>query len=107
MPDIVLTETVTVTEHEITDEERALSKKYNRLVDTCLDWAFMQMRFGLPATKLALSRSVITSASRLAAIDTKTHQQEQRLAFQSLLREVTTLDESSVTALPRSVIDQD
>lgn len=92
MAEVRLTETITVTEHEITEDERLLSKKYNMLVDRCLDWAQQQMHYGLPATRLAITRAVIASASRLAALDTKTHQQEQRLAFQALLAEHTSID---------------
>lgn len=107
MPEIVITETLSVTEHDITDEERALAKKYNRLVDTCLDWALLQMRVGLPSIRLNLTKSVITSASRLAALDTKTSQEEHRVAFQSLLAEMATIDAVATPALTVTTVDQD
>lgn len=105
MPDIVVTETISVTEHDLTDEERELGKKYNRLVDKCIDWAMFNMRWGMPTTQLAITRSVISAASRLATIDSKTHQQEQRIAFQQLLGEM--VSANAVDALPESTDDQD
>ena len=107
MPEVRLTETITVTEHEISDEERLLARKYNQLVERCLEWATLQMHHGLPATRLALTKSVLSSASRLAALDTKTHQQEQRLALQSLFNEMVAVDALEAPALTEPTLDQD
>ena|SRR5579872_4767660 len=107
MPEVRLTETITVTEHEVSDEERRLAKKYNQLVDRCLDWGFIQMRYGLPSTQLAITRSVLATASRLAALDTKTYQQEQRVALQELFSQMTMIDAAATPALTQPTVDQD
>lgn len=89
MTDITLTETVTVSSRDATDEERYLAHRYNMLVDRCLTWAGQQMLYGSFETRLALTRSVLTSASRLAALDTKTQTEQHRVAFQALLTRMT------------------
>jgi hypothetical protein len=110
MPDVTLTETVTVTSREISDEERVLANKYNALVARCLEWADQQMRYGSHSTKLTLTKSVVSAASRLAALDTKIEQEQHRLAFQALLQQVTRLDANdavTVNAISESALDQD
>lgn len=106
MPDIRLTETITVSERDISEEEKRLASKYNRLVDQCIDWAAVQMRYGPHQTRLTLARSVISTAARLAGMEVKTQTETHRIAFQELLREMTTID---VTAQPAALtaVDQD
>ncbi len=107
MPDITITETLTVTERDITDEERRLSHKYNELVGTCLEWAQKQMRFGTTPTRLAITRSVVASAARLSALENKTQMEVHRTAFQNLLSEMTAIDATSTEALAQPTPDQD
>jgi|SRR5215831_1024584 len=106
MTDIVLTETVTVSTRDITDEERYLSHRYNLLVDKCLTWAGQQMVYGSHNTKLSLTKSVLASASRLAALDTKTQTEQHRVAFQALLQQMTEVNAEAPPAL-RAADDQD
>lgn len=106
MTDITLTETVTVSQRDATDEERYLAHRYNMLVDKCLTWAGTQMSFGSHATKLTLTKSVLTSASRLAALDTKTQTEQHRVAFQQLLTHMTEINAESTPAIG-AVVDQD
>lgn len=107
MPDLTLTETVTVSTRDITEEERYLAARYNKLVDKCITWAAQQMVYGAHATKLSLTKSVLASASRLAALDTKTQVEQHRVAFQSLLSEMTAIDAASSSTAPQPAIDQD
>ena len=107
MPDIRLTETITVAERDITDEEKKLASKYNRLVDECLDWAILQMRFGTHDTRLHLTGRIITTAARLAGMEVKTQTETHRIAFQNLLTELTTVDAVEVAAAIEPAIDQD
>ena len=107
MPEIRLTETVSVSHHDITDEEKLLASKYNRLVDSCLEWGLRQMKVGMETTKLSITKSVIASASRLAALETKTHTETQRVAFQSLLQEMTAVNAAGTPALTQQTVDQD
>ena len=107
MPEVRLTETISVSQHEISEEEKLLAAKYNKLVDRCLDWGLLQMRIGMESTKLAVTRSVISSASRLAALETKTQTETQRIAFQHLLQEMTMVDAASTPALTQQTVDQD
>ena len=106
---ITLTETVTVSTRDATDEERYLAHRYNLLVDKCLTWAGQQMSYGTHATKLTLTKSVLTSASRLAALDTKTQTEQHRVAFQQLLShmtEINTADATSFTAVELDEIEE-
>lgn len=107
MPDIRLTETITVAERDITDEEKKLASKYNRLVDECLDWAMLQMRFGTHDARMQLTGRVITTAARLAGMEVKTQTETHRIAFQNLLTELTTVDAVEVAAAIEPAIDQD
>jgi hypothetical protein len=106
MPDITLTETVTVSQRDITDEEKHLAHKYNLLVDLCLNWAGRQMKFGSFPTKLSITKSVLASSSRLAALDTKTQTEQHRVAFQALLERMTEVDAPSPPAALGAAINQ-
>ena len=108
MTDITLTETVTVSQRDATDEERYLAHRYNLLVDKCLTWAGKQMDYGTYTTKLSLTKSVLTSASRLAALDTKTQTEQHRVAFQQLLSHMTEVNAVSATSfMVADDIDED
>ncbi len=106
MPDITLTETVTVSQRDASDEEKYLAHRYNRLVDRCLTWAGQQMEYGTMYVKLSLTKSVLASASRLAALDTKSQTETHRLAFQHLLQEMTVVS-AATPALDEPAVDQD
>lgn len=106
MPDITLTETVSVTSRDISDEERRLASRYNALVDKCITWAGQQMSYGTHATKLSLTRSVLAAASRLAVLDTKTQTEEHRVAFQSLLSDMAKVNAADTPALTVTTTDQ-
>jgi len=105
--EVTFTETFTVSERNVTDEERHLAHKYNNLVEICLDWATKQMKFGTHDTRVTLTKSVLTSASRLAALDTKTQTEQHRVAFQSLLQDMSRIDAAATPALAQSAIYQD
>jgi hypothetical protein len=107
MPDIRLTETISISERDITDEEKRLASKYNRLVDECLDWALLEMRFGTHPSRMALTTRVITTAARLAGMEVKTQTETHRIAFQNLLQEMTALDVAEVAAAIEPAFDQD
>lgn len=108
MPDIRLTETITVSERDISAEEKRLASKYNQLVDECIDWARIQMVYGTHSTRLTLARSVISTAARLAGMEVKTQTETHRIAFQQLLQEMATIDVTSEpAALPAFDQDED
>jgi|SRR5215471_5114561 len=107
MPDIRLTETISISERDITDEEKRLASKYNVLVDECLNWALVQMKYGMHDTRLALTGRVLTTAARLAGMEIKTQTETHRIAFQNLLAEMTVLDAAEVAAAIEPAVDQD
>jgi len=107
VPDIRLTETISISERDITDEEKRLASKYNALVDECLDWAMLQMKYGMHETRLQLTGRVLTTAARLAGMEVKTQTETHRIAFQNLLHEMTTVDAAEVAAAIEPAIYQD
>jgi hypothetical protein len=109
MPELTLTETVTVSQRDVTDEEKYLAHRYNLLVDTCITWAGQQMKYGTHPTRLSLTKSVLASAARLATLDTKTQTEQHRVAFQALLERMTEVEAYAATAPPSlgAAIDQD
>lgn len=107
MPELTLTETVTVSQRDVTDEEKYLAHRYNLLVDKCITWAGRQMIYGTHATQLSLTKSVLASASRLAALDTKTQTEQHRVAFQALLEKMTEVDVTETPAAIGAAFDQD
>lgn len=107
MPDVTLTETITISERDITDEERRLSHQYNTLISECIRWARKQMVYGTHATQLAVTKSVLSSASRLAALDNKTQTETHRIAFQQLLTEMATVEPTAIEAASISTNDKD
>lgn len=109
MPELTLTETVTVSQRDVTEEEKYLAHRYNMLVDMCITWAGQQMKHGTHPTKLSLTKSVLASAARLATLDTKTQTEQHRVAFQALLERMTEVDAYDVAA-PAAIgttVDQD
>jgi hypothetical protein len=110
MPELTLTETVTVSQRDVTDEEKYLAHRYNLLVDKCITWAGRQMMVGSHSTQLSLTKSVLASASRLATLDTKTQTEQHRVAFQALLQQMTEVTEVDETPTPPAIgtaVDQD
>lgn len=108
MPELTLTETISVSTRDVSDEEKYLAHRYNQLVDMCITWAGQQMKHGTHPTKLSLTKSVLASAARLATLDTKTQTEQHRVAFQALLERMTDVDAASTPAIaPVDAIDVD
>jgi len=107
MPEITLTESVIVSQRDVTDEEKYLAHRYNLLVDMCLTWAGKQMKYGSHPTQLSLTKSVLASAARLATLDTKTQTEQHRVAFQALLEKFTEVDAPPTPAITGTTVDKD
>jgi hypothetical protein len=107
LPELTLTETVTVSQRDVTEEEKYLAHKYNLLVDMCITWAGQQMRHGSNPVRLSLTKSVLASAARLATLDTKTQTEQHRVAFQALLEKFTEVDATPTPAITGTTVDQD
>jgi hypothetical protein len=65
------------------------------------------MKYGTHATKMNISKAVLSSAGRLASLESKTQSEQHRIAIQALMQEMTAIDATSFTAPPEPVIDQD
>ena|SRR5215467_5337384 len=108
MPDTVtFTETITHTNRDVTEEERYLAHRYNQLIDRCITFAGQQMMYGTLPTKLTITKSVLASASRLAALDSKSQTDQIRVQLQSLLTDMTAVDASTFDAITEYTDDQD
>ena len=113
---VTLTETVTVAQHEVSDDEKRNAAEYNQLVREAIRYARHQLKHGSPATKLAIAKSVLPAASRLSAIDAKEGLIEHRVALQNVVSKMLNVpaiqeelahDAAPVETVSRRVVDQD
>lgn len=117
-----ITETISLSRTTIvnaTREDKEISASYNRLVRAAIKRAEWTLQYGSPDQKMQIIKSAMMSASRLAALDTRSEVEEQRIAFEQLVDEMTDIPEIKhiVTkdhivdvvskAIPQSVDDQD
>ena len=113
---VTLTETVSVTERLVTDDEKSNAQDYNKLVKEVIAFSRHQLRHGTMSTRLTLAKSVLPAASRLSAIDSKETISEHRAAMSTLVAKVLTLpaaqeelakDAVELEAVSGRTLDQD
>lgn len=88
MAEEIIRETISVTRTQISDEDKAISADYNRIVREALRQADILLRFGTPSQKMRLITAAMSSAGRLASVDSKVEVQVARTQFEQMLDEM-------------------
>jgi hypothetical protein len=94
MAEEIIRETISVTRTSLTEEDKAISALYNRVVTEGLNHALYILSWGTPTEKLRISTAAMSSAARLAAVDSKAEIEEHRLELERVLDDITSVGES-------------
>jgi|SRR5215472_276180 len=94
MTEEIIRETISVTRTKLTDEDKEISSLYHRVVVRGLNHAMYLLDFGSPSEKLRVATAAMSSASRLAALDSKAEIEEHRMELERVLDEITSVGES-------------
>ena len=95
MADQVLTrEILSITKTNATKADKELASRFNQVAWRALGQAEMYLIEGPEAARLAVTKSFLTSISKLASLDTKTEIEQHRLAFLGTLKSMTEIEES-------------
>jgi hypothetical protein len=78
-------ETISVTSTNITEEDKLLGAEFNRTMWRALAQANLYLKHGPETARLAITKSFLTAASRLSALDSQSEIEEHRVAFLSYL----------------------
>jgi hypothetical protein len=81
----VIRETISVTSTNVTDEDKALGAEFNKTMWRALAQANLYLSHGPESARLTITKSFLTAASRLSALDSQSEIEEHRLAFMSYL----------------------
>lgn len=81
----VVRETLTITHTNVTDADRNISARYNRLANLALDQAEMMMRHGPLDLRARMVSLFVSTTSRLASLDSRSEIETHRVAFEGLL----------------------
>jgi hypothetical protein len=90
----IIRETISVTRTSLSEDDKAVSALYGRVVTAGLDHALWLLAWGTPAEKLRVTVAALSSASRLAAVDSKAEIEEHRLELERVLDDITSVGES-------------
>jgi hypothetical protein len=105
MPEELIRETISLTRTSITDDDREIASEYNKLVKHSLKVADWLLSYGSPATRLKIVTACMSSASRLASLDSKTETEQHRVAFERLIDSVTKIPEIEHVVTKDEIID--
>jgi len=98
MESTVYRETLSVTATEISDEDKALGRRYNEVLWRALEQAETYLLFGPETARLQITKSFLQSASRLSAIDSQTEVETHRKSFLAVLSKMTDV-------IPAEIVD--
>lgn len=105
MPEEIIRETISVTRTAITPDDKELAQRYGQLVRESIEQARRMLRFGSPDVRLRIVLSTLSSAGRMAALDSKTETEVQRIAFERLIDEMTDIPERKQLVTTSEIID--
>jgi hypothetical protein len=95
MADEVFTrEVVSITHTNISDGDREVSSRFNRVAQIALIRAEQLLMYGSEQAQAGIIRAFAGASARLASLDSKTEIDTQRAAFTELMGEMTKIDEA-------------
>ena len=89
----IIRETISVTRSSITEEDKAISADYNRVIRRALAEAEDMLLWGTRTEKMQIVRAALQAAGRLAAVDSKVEVETARIEFEAMLDEVRAIPE--------------
>lgn len=96
MAEEIIRETISVTRTSLSEDDKAISALYSRVVTAGLDHALYLLSWGSPSEKLRISTAAMQSAARLAAVDSKAEIEEHRLELERVLDDITSVAEPDI-----------
>jgi hypothetical protein len=107
MDQTVLRETISITNVNITDEDKALGHEFNRTMWRALARANLYLTHGPESARLAVTKTFIQAAARLSAVDAQSEIEEHRIAFMRTMSKMTEAIDVEPKALAGRADDQD
>ena len=90
MDQTVIRETISVTATNVTEVDKALGAEFNRTMWRALAQANLYLTHGPESARLAITRSFLTAASRLSALDSQAEVEVARQSFERILTTMAT-----------------
>jgi hypothetical protein len=103
--EIVTRETISITQTEASENDRALSAEFTRLGWKAIAAAERFLDFGSADERLAITKTMMTTMSRLAAVDNNSMLEDHRNAFLAQMTKMTTITESTPIIEPTGAYD--
>jgi len=94
----VYRETISVTSTQISEEDKALGARYNQVLWRALEQADIYLKHGPESARLQITKSFLSAASRLSAIDSQSEIETHRASFLAVLAKMTDV-------IPAEVVD--
>lgn len=102
---VVVRETLSVTSVNVTEEDKAIGSEINRLTWIALKQAELYMRFGPERERSMVVRLLLTSASKLSSLDSKTQIDESRTALFQTVDKLSAVAESRPIVTASEILD--
>lgn len=96
MAEEIIRETISVTRTSLSEDDKAISALYSRVVTAGLNHALWLLSWGTPSEKLRISTAAMQSAARLAAVDSKAEIEEHRVELERVLDDITSVAEPAI-----------
>lgn len=107
MEEKVVRETISITQHNVTDEDKALAAEFNKTAWQALAQANRYLIHGPESARLNITKSFIGVLSRLSAVDTESALEAHRTTFLRELAEMRSINATSTETIPELSYDQD
>lgn len=94
MAEEIIRETISVTRTSLSEDDKQISALYSKVVTAGLNHALWLLSWGTPSEKLRISTAAMSSAARLAAVDSKAEIEEHRVELERVLDDIIDVGES-------------
>lgn len=96
MSEEIIRETISVTRTNISEADKEVAALYNRVVTKGLNHALYVLHWGTPGEKLRIATAAMSSAARLAAVDSKAEIEEHRIELERMMDEITSVGDADL-----------
>jgi hypothetical protein len=110
MPDpdsIIVRETIAITHAPLSEESRLIAHEYSLLVRQALRKAQRYLNNGTYAEQLAITKALLSQASKLAGADAQGAVEQHRIAFEGLLTEMRNVPLTHTVVTDDEILDVD
>lgn len=105
MDQVVIRETLSITQQNVTDEDKAIGSEVNRLTWKALAIADEMLDFGSDRDRAMVVRLLLNSAAKLSSLDSKTQIDESRMALFNTVDKLAQVNEVRPIVTASEILD--